>query len=173
MRCFGILVNQKFLFPEKTFCIPKKFLYRKNNFLVSQKILFVSQNKHHLRGTLHPPKSILYPKKSGTHSKWPRGMCRERTFTVKVAGGFAHIYLKDMSKRASWPDFAEACTGRDAASIWKDTWSDVLKESSMKVGTACPAFFCSCDGDLKGLCHGDDFCVIARQKQLQTFWKSP
>ena len=60
---------------------------------------------------------------------------------------------------------------RDAASIWGDTWSDVLKESSMKVGTAWPAFFCSCDGDLKGLCHGDDFCVVARQKQLQTFGK--
>ena len=29
----------------------------------------------------------------------------------------------------------------------------------MNVGTACPAFFCSCDGDLKGLCHGDDLCV--------------
>ena len=58
---------------------------------------------------------------------------------------------------------------RDAASIWGDTWSDVLTESSMKVGTACPAF---CDGDLKGLCHGDDFCVVARQKQLQTFGKS-
>ena len=58
---------------------------------------------------------------------------------------------------------------RDAASIWEDTWSDVLKESSMEVRTACPAFFCSCDGDLKGLCHGDDFCVVARQKQLQTF----
>ena len=41
----------------------------------------------------------------------------------------------------------------------------------MKVGTACPAFFCSCDGDLKGLCHGDDFCVVARQKHLQTFGK--
>ena len=41
----------------------------------------------------------------------------------------------------------------------------------MKVGTACPAFFCSCDGDLKGLCHGDDFCVVTRQKQLQTFGK--
>ena len=41
----------------------------------------------------------------------------------------------------------------------------------MKVGTACPAFFCSCDGDLKGLCHGDDLCVVARQKQLQTFGK--
>ena len=25
--------------------------------------------------------------------------------------------------------------------------------------------------DLKGLCHGDDFCVVARQKQLQTFGK--
>ena len=41
----------------------------------------------------------------------------------------------------------------------------------MKVGTACPAFFCSHDGDLKGLCHGDDFCVVARRKQLQTFGK--
>ena len=29
---------------------------------------------------------------------------------------------------------------RDAASIWGDTWSDVLKESSMKVGTACKPF---------------------------------
>ena len=44
---------------------------------------------------------------------------------------------------------------RDAATIWGGTWSDVLKESSMKVGTACPAFF----------------CVVARQKQLQTFGK--
>ena len=59
---------------------------------------------------------------------------------------------------------------RDPASIWGDTLSDVLKESSMKVGTACPAFFCKCE-DLKGLCHGDDFCVVARQKQLQTFGK--
>ena len=24
---------------------------------------------------------------------------------------------------------------------------------------------------IKGLCHGDDFCVVARQKQLQTFGK--
>ena len=60
---------------------------------------------------------------------------------------------------------------RDAASIWGDTWSDVLKESSMEVGTTCPASFCSCDGDLKGLCHGDDFCVVARQKQLKKFGK--
>ena len=37
----------------------------------------------------------------------------------------------------------------DAASIWGDTWSDVLKESSMKVGNEYPAFFSSRDGDLK------------------------
>ena len=39
----------------------------------------------------------------------------------------------------------------------------------MKVGTACTTFFKSHDGDLKGLCHGDDFCVVARRKQLQIF----
>ena len=38
----------------------------------------------------------------------------------------------------------------------------------MEVGVACPAFFCSHDGELKGLCHGDDFCVVARRKQLRT-----
>ena len=45
--------------------------------------------------------------------RWQRGMCRERTSTVKLAGGSAHIYLKNMSKRASWPDFAGACMGRE------------------------------------------------------------
>ena len=106
-------------------------------------------------------------------SRWPRGMCRERTSTVKFAGGFTHFYLKDMNKLASWPDFQGSMYGtRDAASIWGDTWSDVLKGSSMKVGTACPAFFLSCDGDLRGLCHGDDFCVVARQKQLKNLEKS-
>ena len=60
---------------------------------------------------------------------------------------------------------------RDAASIWRHTWAEVLKDGSMKVGTACPAFFFSHDGDLRGLCHGDDFCVVARRKQLQTFGK--
>ena len=39
-------------------------------------------------------------------------MCRERTSMVKLAGGFRRIYLKDMSKLASWQDFAEACTER-------------------------------------------------------------
>ena len=61
------------------------------------------------------------------------------------------------------------CGTRDAASICGDTWAEVLKDSSMKVGTACPAFFCSHDGDLKGLRKGDDFFVVARRKQVQTF----
>ena len=52
-------------------------------------------------------------------SRWPRGMCQERTSMVDLAGGFTHFYLKDMSKLTSWPDFAEARTERvDAASIW-------------------------------------------------------
>ena len=35
--------------------------------------------------------------------RWQRGMYRERTSTVKLAGGFTRIFLKDMSRRASWP----------------------------------------------------------------------
>ena len=46
------------------------------------------------------------------HSKWPRGMCREHTSMVKLAGGFTRTYLTDMSKLASWPDFAGACMER-------------------------------------------------------------
>ena len=43
------------------------------------------------------------------HLRWQRGMYRERTFTVKLADGFTHIFLKDMNKRASWPDSAGVC----------------------------------------------------------------
>ena len=53
------------------------------------------------------------------HSRWPRGMCRERTSTVKLAGGFARFYLEDMSKLASWPRLSRSMYGtRDSASIW-------------------------------------------------------
>ena len=37
----------------------------------------------------------------------------------------------------------------------------------MKIGVACLVFFCSQDGKLKGLRHGDDVGVVARRKQLQ------
>ena len=47
----------------------------------------------------------------------------------------------------------------------------MFKAGSMKVGIAWPAFFCIQDGNLKGVCHGDDFCLVARRKQLQIFGK--
>ena len=47
--------------PAESFLYPKKVFVSHKNF-VSQK--FVSQNKHHFRKTLYPPKSILYPKKA-------------------------------------------------------------------------------------------------------------
>ena len=102
------------------------------------------------------------------HSKWPRG-----AHFYGEARRWIYTFLPEGHEQVG--KLARLCGSmygtRDAASIWGDTWSDVLKESSMKVRTACPAFFCSYDGDLKGLCHGDDFCVVARQKQLQTFGK--
>ena len=102
------------------------------------------------------------------HSRWPCGMCRGRTSTMKLASGFIHFYVKDMSKLASWPDFAGTCMERKTQRQFGETlWSEVLTDGSMKVGTACSAFFCNHDGDLRGLCHGDDFCVVARRKQLQ------
>ena len=61
---------------------------------------------------------------------------------------------------------------RDAASIWGDTWSEVLKvwfHEGRKRVHRC--LLHSHDGDLRGLCHGDDFCVVARRKQVQIFGK--
>ena len=55
--------------------------------------------------------------------------------------------------------------------VGETKWSEVLKDGSMTVATACTVFFCSHDGDLKGTCHGDDFCVVARRKQLHSFGK--
>ena len=54
--------------------------------------------------------------------RWQRGMCRERTSTVKLAGGSTSFYLKDMSKRASWPDFAGACMEREMQRQFGETF---------------------------------------------------
>ena len=106
--------------------------------------------------------------------RWHRGMGRERTSTVKLAGRSARVYLKDMSKLASWPDFAGACMERETQRQFGETLGLKCRRMvPMKVGTACPAFFCSHDGDLKGLCHGDDFCVVARRKQIANLRESP
>ena len=49
--------------PKKAFCIPKRFLPQKKVSGIPKNFLY---NKHHLRGTLCPPKTILYHPKSGT-----------------------------------------------------------------------------------------------------------
>ena len=88
------------------------------------------------------------------HSRWPREMCRERTFYGEARRWIYTYLLEGHEQKGKLARLCRSMYGtRDAASIWRDTWSEVLKDGSMKVGTACTAFFCSCDGDLKGLCH--------------------
>ena len=54
---------KSFLCPKKSFCIPKKvFCITKKSFEYPPKN-FVSQNKHHLRGTLYPKKKHFVHKK--------------------------------------------------------------------------------------------------------------
>ena len=61
------------------------------------------------------------------------------------ARGWIHAYLlegfqqKDKLARLRLGMYGT----RDAASIWSGTWSEVLKDGSMKVGSPRPAFFCS------------------------------
>ena len=83
------------------------------------------------------------------HLRWQRWMYRERTFTVKLADGFTYL-LEGHEQKGKLARLCRSMYGtRDAASIWRDTWAEVLKDGSMKVGTACPAFFCSHGGDLE------------------------
>ena len=112
----------------------------------------------------------------GNHADGPFEMARRdmsREHFYDEARRWIYTHLPEGHEQED--ELARLCRSmhgtRDAASIWGDTWSEVLKECSMEVGTGCPAFFCSHDGDLKGLCHGDDFCVVARQQQLQIFRK--
>ena len=96
-------------------------------------------------------------------------MCQERICKAMPAGGAILIFLMGTSKKAKLARLCQSMYGtRDGASIWKDTWSEVFKDGSMKVGVACSGFFGSQDGNLKGLCRGDDFCLVARGKQLKS-----
>ena len=70
-------------------------------------------------------------------SRWQRGMCQERTCKAKCAGGSAHTLLKGTTRKANCPDSAGACTERETQSQSGETWSEVLQDGSMKVGTAC------------------------------------
>ena len=88
-------------------------------------------------------------------SRWQREMCQERTCTAKPA---VDLHMSSYEQKAKLAKLCRSKYGtRGAASVWEDKWSEVLKDGSMKVGTACPAFFCGQDGFSKSLCHGDDF----------------
>ena len=53
--------------------------------------------------------------------RWQRGMYRERTSTVELAGGFRHVFLKSLCKLASWPDSAGACMERETQRQFGET----------------------------------------------------
>ena len=54
---------------------------------------------------------------------------------------------------------------RDAASVWGETWWEVLKGGVIKVGVACFALLCRQDGHSKDCA----FLRVVRRKQLQIF----
>ena len=49
----------------------------------------------------------------------------------------------------------------DAASIWQETYTDLLKEHDIKPGVAWPSIFYHEASDSRILCHGDDFVVLS------------
>ena len=106
----------------------------------------------------------------GSHTDGPIGMA---TWDVSRAHEFGDarrwIYTSLLEGFEQKGKLARKNGTRDAASIWGDTWSEVLKDGSMKIGTACAAFFCSLDGNAKGLCHRDDFYVMARGSCCKCF----
>jgi hypothetical protein len=57
----------------------------------------------------------------------------------------------------------------DAASMWHETWSTVLRHAGFTMGIASPALFCR-EG-VRGLCHGDDFVVVAERSDVLAFEK--
>ena len=82
----------------------------------------------------------------GNHADGPFDMATwdvSRAHFYGKARRWIYTYLPEGHEQES--KLARLCRSmygtRDAASIWGDTWSEVLKDGSMKVGTACSAFF--------------------------------
>ena len=64
-------------------------------------------------------------------SRWQRGMYRERISTMKVAGGFTH-FPEGHAQKGKLARLCRSMYGtQERASIWGDTWSEVLKDGSM------------------------------------------
>lgn len=87
------------------------------------------------------------------------GEARRRVFTTLPEGyeepGYCALLLKTMYGT------------EDAASVWQDTWGDHLREAGFRLGRASSALFSR--GDLRGLCHGDDFVIVASRADLLDF----
>lgn len=87
------------------------------------------------------------------------GLAKRRVFTKLPEGfeepGMCALLLKTMYGT------------EDAASIWEDTWSQHLVKFGVKLGRASPALFTK-EGQ-KGMCHGDDFAVVASRQDLLSF----
>ena len=58
---------------------------------------------------------------------------------------------------------------QDAAHIWGETWIPLLEENGATIGVSNRSLF----GDRfrRGLCHGDDFAVVASYEKLIEFGK--
>ena len=88
------------------------------------------------------------------------GEARRRVFTTLPEGyekpGYCALLLKTMYGT------------EDAASVWQDTWTDHLRADAIEIGKASTALFAK-GLDLKGLCHGDDFVVVASRGDLEAF----
>ena len=63
---------------------------------------------------------------------------------------------------------------QDAASIWQQTYSQLLKDNNVEAGKAWPAIFSHEASDTIFMCHGDDFIVLgdeAGQKAIEDMLK--
>ena len=58
---------------------------------------------------------------------------------------------------------------QDASAIWQQDYADLLKFHSYVMGKANTAIFYSDELQVRGLCHGDDFLVLAQQPDLDSF----
>ena len=53
----------------------------------------------------------------------------------------------------------------DAASIWQETYTNLLADHDIKAGLAWPSIFYHEASDSRILCHGDDFVILADEQE--------
>ena len=58
---------------------------------------------------------------------------------------------------------------QDASSRWQREYTGLFAEHGWKPGVSNPAVFYCEESDGRGLCHGDDICVLADQETIDKF----